>query len=466
MAGIGDFLGSAAKNDTAQQLFLWGVLYGLLGAVFQPEITEIEQEMWQAAVAANLHKAMPPELLAVMVVRGWIDEATGQAEALKSGIAQNDFNRMVNNARNPISPEEAAVALRRQLIPEDAAPEVPSFLNAIRQGNLGDQWADVIKNLAKEIPTPADILQALLEGQIPDGVDPRALYERVGGQATDPTDGTDWFTLMFNTRGSAPTPNEAAVMANRGIIPWDGQGPGVTSFYQAFLEGPWRNKWEPAWRALAQYLPPPRTIVAMVRSGALTPAQGLDILEKHGLTPELAQAYITDATHTKAAAQKQLSLSTVLAMYEAKQIDSTTATGFIEKLGYTAAEAAAELAFADYQRAHKSLTAAVNRVGAAFLAKKIDATQATNALTSLGVPADAITQYIQTWDVERTTNVRLLTEGTITTAFHYNVFSADATVNQQTATQLLMDLGFSAYDAWVILSARNHSALPNQPPGP
>lgn len=463
MAGIGDFLGGAAKSDVAQQLFLWGVLYGLLGTVFEPVTTEIGQEVWEAAVTGGLHRALSPELLAVMVVRGWMTEAEAEAEALKNGVNQGDFSRMVANARNPIGPEEAAVALRRQLIPEDAPPGVPSYLNAIRQGNLGDQWADVIKALSKQIPSPSDVLQANLEGQIPAGTDPRALYERVGGLATDPNDGFDWFTLMFNTRGSAPSPNEAGVMANRGIIPWDGQGPGVTSFYQAFLEGPWRNKWEPAWRALTEYLPPPRTVVAMVRSGALSPADALVLLEKHGLTPTLAQAYITDATHTKAATQKQLSLSTVLGMYEAKQIDAATATGFITNLGYTAAEATAELSYADYQRAHKGLAAAVNKVGAAYLAKKIDAAAATSALATLGVPAEAIQQQIATWDVERTTQVRVLTESQIVMAFIYNVFSADVSTNQATAQAYLVDLGYTAYDAWVLLSARAHGPLPNMP---
>lgn len=466
MSFLGGLFGGAAKSDVAQQLFLWGVLYGLLGTVTEPVTTDIGQEVWQAAVASGLHRALSPDLLAVMVVRGWVDQPTAADEAVKNGIDAVDFDRMVNNARNPISPEEAAVALRRQIIPQDSAPGVPSYMNAIRQGNLGDQWAPVIEALAKQIPTPADVLQSVLEGQVPAGVDPVALYERVGGQAIDPIDGFDWYTLMFNTRGSAPTPNEAATMANRGIIPWDGSGPGVVSFYQAFLEGPWRNKWEPAWRSLAEYLPPPRTIVAMVRSGALTPAEGLDLLEKHGLTPTLAQAYITDATHTKAATQKNISLNTVLGMYEAKQIDATQATTFIENLGYTAAEAAAELAYADYQRAHKGLTAAINRIGAAYIAKKITATEATAALATLNVPPDAITQYIQTWDVERTTQVRVLTQGEITTAFHYNVFSPDPATNQATAMGLLQDLGFSAYDAWVILSARNHGPLPGQPPGP
>ena len=75
-------------------------------------------------------------------------------------------------------------------------------------------------------------------------------------------------------------------MARRGIIPWDGEGAGVVSFRQAFLEGPWRNKWEPYFRSLADYIPPPRTVTAMVREGAMTDADALKWYRAAGLTQE------------------------------------------------------------------------------------------------------------------------------------------------------------------------------------
>ena len=65
--------------------------------------------------------------------------------------------------------------------------------------------------------------------------------------------------------------------------------------------------------------------------------------------------------------------------------------------------------------------------------------------------------------MERTTRVQLLTVSQIEAAFHYNVFSADAATNQQTAIDALVNLGYSAHDAWVVLSARNHAPLPNEP---
>lgn len=458
MAGIGDFLGSAAKSDVAQQLFLWGVLYGLLGTVFEPVTTEIGQEVWEGAVAAGLHRALSPDLLAVMVVRGWIDEATGQAEALKNGINQGDFDRMVSNARNPISPEEAAVALRRQLIPEDAAPGVPSYLNAIRQGNLGDQWAEVVKDLAKQIPTPADILQAVLEGQVPDGVDPRALYERVGGQALDPNDGFDWYTLMFNTRGSAPTPNEAATMANRGIIPWDGQGPGVVSFYQAFLEGPWRNKWLEPFIALREYFPPPRTITAMVREGSLSDEQATELYAKQGLSPELTAAYLTSAHHQKTATTHELARSTLQELYRDQLITRQQLIDALVAQNWSAEDADFLAQVVDVRRQQQALNAVLSKVHTLYVGHKVELGTVQGALDRMGITGEQQQGILELWNLERDANTADLTPAQIEAAFFYKV------IDQADAQQRLERRGYTPHDAWVALSVRSHTALPGEPP--
>ena len=458
MPSIGDILGGAATNDAARQLFVWGILYGLLGTVFDPVTTEISQEVWEGAVEANLHRALPADLLSVMVVRGWIDQATGEAEAAKTGIAQNDFARMVNNARNPIAPEEAAVALRRQIIPADGAPGTASFATAIQEGNLGDQWGTVIQQLATVIPTPADVLEGVLEGQVPDGIDPRALYEQVGGQATDPNTGFDWYTFMFNTRGSAPSPNEAAEMANRGIIPWDGAGPGVTSFQQAFLEGPWRNKWLTAWEKLAVYVPPPRTVTTLLRAGAITVAQAEQYFEAAGMTPELADAYIASASSTKTTTAKTLNESAVVELYLDKLVDEPTAVGLLEQLGYTATEADLLLQSAGLRQTMAHLNQNVARIGNYYIAYKIDEANASTMLTNLGLPADQVQQYLQGWTIDRQANVKLLTPAQITEAWEYEALTQD-----QAMAALEAD-GYTPFDAWTLLSIKNKAPLPGQPP--
>jgi hypothetical protein len=458
---LGDVLGGAAQNDSARQLFVWGVLYGLISSVFLPVTTTIEQEAWQVAVEANLHRALTPDELAVQVVRGWRDEANGEAEAVKSGIAQNDFASMVANRRNPIPPEEAAVALRRQIIPQDAAAAQPSFSNAIRQGNLGDQWGPVIQALAKTIPTPADVLQAYLEGQIGDEATARALYTATGGLDQDAANNVDWFQLMFETRGSAPTPMEALTMLNRGIIPQDGQGPLVTSYHQAFLEGPWRNKWEAAFLGLRAYLPPPRTVTAMLRSGGLTPAQALDLLTKQGLSPELAAAYIADASHGRTTAQKQLNVSTIEQLFLDKAITQAEAEGYLTTLGYTTTEADLILQTATLRQTHSDLTKNITRIASYYIAHKIDQPTASTMLSNLGLPADQVTHLLQGWSVDRQANVRRLSEAQVVAGWFYKNLTIDE------AMAALEADGLTPFDAWVVLSNRNKGPLPNKPaPGP
>ena len=85
-------------------------------------------------------------------------------------------------------------------------------VKAVKQSRIKNEWIDTILELGIEVPTPTDILRATLQGQI-GHEDGRALYQKLGG---DP----EYFQLMFNTEGSAPTTNEAAQMANRGIIPY------------------------------------------------------------------------------------------------------------------------------------------------------------------------------------------------------------------------------------------------------
>ena len=458
MASFSSLFGSASSNDAARQLFIWGVLYGLTSSVFLPVTTEVQQEAWQAAVEANLHRALTPDELATMVVRGWIDQGAGEAEAAKAGVAQNDFANMVNNRRNPIPPEEAAVALRRKIIPEGGAPGSVSYNTAIQEGNLGNQWGPVIQELAKTIPTPADVLQAYLEGQIGDEATARALYTAVGGLDVDPANGVDWFTLMFDTRGSAPTPMEALTMLNRGIIPENGTGPQATTYQQAFLEGPWRNKWEQAFLGLRFYLPPPRTVVAMLRSGSLDPATAADLLQKQGLTPELAAAYIADATHGRTSTAKQLNVSTIEQLFLDKAISQADAHNYLTQLGYAPTEADLLLESANLRQTNADLTKNITRVATYYIAHKIDQTTATTMLGQLGLPADQVAHLLQGWNIDRQANVKRLTPAQITAGWADDIFT------QAEAQASLEADGYTPFDAWALLSIKNKGPLPGQPP--
>ena len=310
------------------------------------------------------------------------------------------------------------------------------------------------------------MLQAVLEGQITD-TQGRALYTAVGGVEQDDNNNINWYDMMFNTRGQAPTPNEAGIMARRGAILWgDGtpgnpidEGPHSTSFHQAFLEGPWRNKWEPAFKAITDYLPPPRTVTAMLKQGALTVAQATDLLTKQGLTPDLVAAYVNAATATKTAATKKLSESNVLTLLNDKLIDEPTAVTMLEQLGYPANEATVLATTGTAALAISDLKASVNRVGSFYIGHKIDRANALTMLANLGVSPASAAAKVDAWDVERAANVRVLTPAQIADAWEFGI------LDEAEAMAELEILGFTPLDAWTVLSIKAKQPLPNKPPG-
>lgn len=429
------FGGKAA--NVAEQMLVWGVLQQIIGAMLFPLINEIQRGVNEVSQTVPLS----PADLADMVNRHFVAMNDAIAYAKQSGIAPSDFARLVDNAGDAPGPDQLAVALRRGLIPESGTgPDSTSFEQGIAEGRLKDKWTPMMRALSVEWPSPTDALDALLEGQVDDATG-RELYEKFGGAP-------EYFQMLFDTRGSAPTPVELSEMANRGVIPWDGQGAQVTSYHQGFLEGPWRNKWEEPYRKLAEYRPPLRTITAMVRNGSIDDATALQWYKDLGATDAMAQAQLRDAHATKTQAEKNLAVSTVLSLYQERFIDAGTATNMLEELRYTAQDAAWMLQLEDFKVVQSTLNGAVSRLKALYIARKIDAGTARNALNSMLLPPSHIDQLLQTWDLERQASVKILTPAEIADAVYYQI------IDVATGIQELVDLGYTERDAWIRISIR------------
>ena len=434
------------KGSIAEQIFVWAILAGIVQALGAPFLLELQQ----LANLAAQNAVLTPAELADMVVRAIKNEPEAAAEAARSGIDAERFKALVQSAGEAIGPGELAAALRRGIIPEAGrGPDQVSFDQGIAESHLRNKWGPIVKALSVEEPTPIEPLEALLEGQLPEDV-ARELYHRFGGDL-------EHFTWRFNSRGSAPTPIEALEMANRRIIPFEGEGPGATSFHQAFLEGPWRNKWEHAFRELGRHLPPPRTVVALIRAGAISDERGLQLLQDSGLDPDLAAAYVTEAHHTKTQATRQLTVATILDLYEARVIGAEDAGRLLGDLGLTQQDATYELTLRDLQRTVRAVNTAVSKIGSLYIAGKIPKDQALVSLQGLQIKDAQITELFRIWDLERHSQIRTLTPAEIVAAFHYKIF------DQETATAELVTLGYPAFDAWALLSIREHEPLPGRP---
>jgi hypothetical protein len=427
MAGLGGLLGGLQRN-TLFQIAEYSVASTVLGGLLAPEADALMQTVY------NEHpvRVLSPEVAAEAVLRNVWDVGRARAESQRSGYTAERFDVLARLAGNAPDPGSLAIALRRGIISRER------FMDGIRQGRLRDEWAETVRELSVQEPSPTDPLEALLQGQLPRG---RAeqLYERFGG---DP----DHFEWLFNTRGSAPTPVQAAEMANRGIIPWGGSGPGVVSFEQAFLEGPWRNKWLTPFRKAAEYFPPPRTVTAMYREGSLSRARAMELLEAQGLASDLAAAYLVSGSNQKTEKTRDLAMSTITTLYRDRLLTRGNAHAFLTGLGYDSSEADLLLEVVDVEVVQRFLNAAVGRIRTLYTGHKIDRAMAQSVLADLNVPTENLGELLDIWDLEKAANVRVLTPTDIAAAVRQGLLT-----DEQGLTELT-ELGYQPGDAWLWLS--------------
>lgn len=433
-------------HSAARQFLIWNVASQIVGAIMAPGLTELTSLVNENFPVTPLS----PAEVAQMVARHLMDPQVGAAEAAKSGVNSDRFAHLIKQAGSGPDLGMLVTAWQRGLLAGgDNATCYVSLADALNDTTLRPEWHGLIEALAVQIPSVAEVMNAWLQGQIEEP-EARKRYLEAGG---DPT----WFQTSYNANGAAPTPDMLGVMANRKIIPWDGTGPAAVTYAQGFLEGPWRNKWEKPMRRLAEYLPPPRTVTAMERDGSLTPTEALSLYEKEGLTPALATAYLKSAQHTTATKDKELARTDILNLYHNKLISEATALKMLEALHYSPANAAYVLSIADVHKASTAVTSATSRIRTLFVSHKITETAARNALHDLGVDPKHSAELLTAWQIEEAANIKQLTEGQIVSAWFYRV------IDQAEAVKELTAIGYTAYDAWVLLSTRNKKALPHKP---
>lgn len=443
MAGLGDLFG---KGSIGEQLFVWGLLSQVVQALTAPGVTELGY----ASNSTFPNQVLPPAELAELVARTLNDPGSAANDAQKAGISNDRFDKLVKGATH--APDLGAVitAFQRKLIGSGVQDgNDVSLFGALTDAGIRQGWHSVLEALAVQIPTVAEVMNAWLEGQISEE-EARTRYLAAGG---DPT----WFQTSYNANGEAPTPVQALELWNRGIIPENGTGPDAVSYEQAFLEGPWRNKWLPAFKALREYLPPPRTVTAMYHQGQLTHDRAAELLIKQGLAPDLAAAYLSPSSGHAATTEKTLAKTDITALYGDGLMSKTDALAALEALKYTAHDAALILELIDVRINAQQVTAGVSRTRTLFAAGKLTEAQARTALTDLGVAATQAAGIVDTWAVTGATEVRSLTAAQIEAAWFYQLISTTDALDQ------LVSIGYDALDAWLLLSIRNKGPLTDVP---
>lgn len=444
MTDLGGVFGQG--KEAAAQLFIWQVMGQIVSTLMGPLMNELER-------AINLESQtvpLTPAQLADMTVRNFIDLAGATNYAQQSGVAPSDFQRMVFAAGDAPGPEQLVTMLRRQIIPATGTGgDAVSFEQGIAEGRLLDKWAAPIQALGDVPIGVADAVDAVVEGQL--SQDDGAAQAFKNGVSADN------FQILINTRGNPPSVSELLELNRRGLIPLEGVGPTETTVQQGIYEGATKDKWWQLVAQLGQYVPPPRTVTAMVRAGSISDAQALQWWQWAGMTSETAQAFLADAHKPSSSASHTITASEISQLFSDQLISQTQAESMLTTLGYSAIDAAGIMQLAAYNVSKSQLNSAIGRVRSLYIARKIDGPTAQAALNDLHVAPAQVTALMDTWQVEQSASIKVLSESQVASALYYGV------IDQATAQAQLQAQGYDAHDAWVLLSVRNHSALPDEP---
>lgn len=423
-----------------------------------PESTSYEQGIaetrlhnkWGPVVRELARQLISPADASSAVIRNFMSREAGVKAAELQGVDADTFDILTHLSGDAPGPQQLAEALRRGAIKLDGTGAgSTSFEQGIAEGRLADKWAPVIRALAQMWPTPDDALNAVLKGDIP-SADGEAMYEKLGG---DP----QFYPWLLSSIGDAPSPLEAASMAARGIIEWEGTGPDNTSFAQAVREGRLRDKWTPAVKASTVFLPTPGEVITFLSEGSMTRDRAAGLLAQHRMTEEQIGWYLNEADLAATTDYRGLTRSSVIDMYKSRMISSDDAVGLLEALHISGDAAKLLLSYADMQQVYANVQESVRRIASLYTSRKITSETAISALSSLGIPQPGIEDIMQTWRIQAAASVKTLTATQIAESFLYEAMT------QPEAMTELENIGYTPFDAWVVLCITVKAVLPDKP---
>lgn len=434
---LGVLAGPTHKFDSSLiGIGLAAIMYPFLQALLDPTVTDVRQGAWSTHVGGGAEgTALSPAEVALGVIKNTLGTLDAHGEAAKVGIDAQRFDIMVANTGEPPGIAELLQAFRRGII------DATRLAHGVRQSRLRNEWLDVITALRYAPPPAGEVVAGRLKNHLTEAEYRTKLSEA----GTDPAN-ADW---MVATAGRPYGIEQGLHLLNRGVID-------EARMRQVVAQSDVNPDYTDDILELRHYFPPPRSIVPMLRSGAITETQARQLLADYGVGEPWATAFITEATHTKAASVKELSQAQTLRMYGAKFLDRPTATQRLQRLGYDDTTIGLLLDFADEAQHERYVNAVVTRVHARYVAYKLDKSEATTALQADGIPAAAVNDLLTVWTIEREANLHILTPAQITAAYRRKEIDARET------KQRLLAVGVQHSDLAIVVA----DAFPPTKPNP
>jgi hypothetical protein len=393
---------------------------------------------WLGPVQSLSRAVLSPDVAALAVLKGWMDQGEAALRAAESGVDAEDFQILLNVNGEPPGLMQLLEAYRRGIIDEGR------LHHGIRESRVRNEWVDVIEALRYTPPGYGTVLEGAVKGHLSEAEARRLVDE--GG--IDP----QHYEWMYKATGNPPGAMEMLDLWNRGEITKE-------RVIQALRQGHLANEYIEDVLKLKRELLPAGECVLMVESGTWPKEKAVRYLMMRGYSPEDAADYAAAGSRAKIRDDWTLGKQIVQAQYQLGVISHADAVAALQPLGYEADEAEMIVQVAKLQRIVSQQSAAMDKVRSLYTGHSIDAAAARAALAAMHVPAEEIDDILRLWTLEREANVRHLTEAQIVSAFKTGL------LDQAGAQARLEQIGYTPEDAWVLLSIAAKGPLPNRPSG-
>lgn len=376
------------------------ILFAAVGALFYPLISAIMSAPAASLAQASFHNnpsvQLSPAEVALAVLRDNLGAIDPYLEASYSGVDRPRLDVLIKNTGEPPGLAQLLEAFRRGII--DRA----RLEHGIRQSRVRNEWIDVVEALRYAPPSIGEIMAGRVQNHLPDAK-ARELAEDTGLAP-------EHFDWLHETHGRPPGTQELIQLLNRGLVTED--------FVRAAIrESDIKNKYIDPILQTRVYLPPVRSIPAMLRHGTLTDARARELLASHGVRPEDIDVYVEEGHVQRSGTVRELTQAQVVRLYTARMITRATALVKLSALRFHDDDANLLLDFADDARREQLTNAAIRKIGTLYVGRKIERVDAINALSTAGVPTEAQHDLLAVWDIERDVNVHTPTIANVLHAY-------------------------------------------------
>lgn len=400
----------------------------------------IEQEWINDLVKLHDTLLSSPEL-AMMQQQGFVDAARADAEGALQGVTSERQQLRFEAAGLPPGVAEGLAMLRRGI--EDDA----GFGQIVREGHTKTKYIPQLLQLRYQVLSHLQYVEARVRGWI----DNSGMY--AGGALTgyQPAD----LDLLHKTHGRPLSWHQVWIGLQRGgkiLDPIANITPASTgidpTFFKALQQSDIQQQWyDLAWAQRYTY-PAAFVLRAMAKAGDLDAATLAETLKFIGWEPSFITKAVSawTTTGTTTATQKKQTLSHLTEEYLSGALTQAQFTTILTGMGYTATQAADEIALAEFTATKAVRTKATTAIGKRFIALQLTEAEARTELAGLGWPQGAVDKYIAGWNAERDAEGTTLTQAQVVKAYK------KGTLLQADALARLEVLGVAAADAQILLT--------------